>query len=349
MATSAELHAELETLTARLGDSTIIQDQAEFQRVSRRHKEVAAELALVDTVTAAKAEIASLKSVAAEEVDAEIVAMAQEELPRHEAALLTAEAQLAELRRPKDPRDDKNAILEIRAGAGGDEASLFAAELFGMYARYAETRRWSVEIFTSSASEAGGYKEIVFAVSGAGAYGELKFEAGTHRVQRVPATESQGRIHTSTVTVAVLSEVEETEVAIKPEEIRIDVFRSSGPGGQSVNTTDSAVRITHLETGLTVSCQDEKSQHKNRAKAMQILRARLQDRRDEESARERGDERRAQVGTGERSEKVRTYNFPQDRLTDHRIGYTTHGLAKILTGELGPVITALQTAAAAAV
>jgi peptide chain release factor 1 len=267
--------------------------------------------------------------------------MAREELAR----LSERQAALAdELRRllvPRDPNDDRNVILELRAGAGGEEASLFAAELFRMYARYAERRRWRIELLAVSPSESGGYKEAIAEVTGDGAYSRLKYESGVHRVQRVPVTESSGRIHTSTATVAVLPEAEEVEVDLPEKDLRIDVKRSSGPGGQSVNTTDSAVRVTHLPTGLVVDIQDEKSQHKNKAKALAILRARLLDMERERQAAERGEQRRSQVGTGERAEKIRTYNFPDDRVTDHRIGLTVHNLPGLLEGDLDRVVEPL--------
>ncbi|MCA1588269.1 MAG: peptide chain release factor 1 [Chloroflexi bacterium] len=242
---------------------------------------------------------------------------------------------------PQDPRDDRNVILEIRAGAGGDEASLFAADLFRMYARYAERRRWKVEVLATSESDSGGFKEIIAELRGGGAFSRMKFESGVHRVQRVPSTEASGRLHTSTATVSVLPEAEEVEVQIDEKDLRVDVYRSSGPGGQSVNTTDSAVRITHLPTGLVVAIQDEKSQHKNRAKAMSVLRARLYEQEQQRLAAERGEERRSQVGTGERSEKIRTYNQPDDRVTDHRIGLTVHNLPGLLEGDLDRLVEPL--------
>jgi peptide chain release factor 1 len=242
---------------------------------------------------------------------------------------------------PKDPNDDKNVIVEIRAGAGGNEAGLFAADLFRMYTRYAEMRRWKTKMLSSNESGIGGFKEVVFEVAGKGAYSRLKYESGVHRVQRVPETESSGRIHTSTATVAVLPEMEEVDVEIDPNDIRIDIFRSSGPGGQSVNTTDSAVRLTHLPSGIVVSCQDEKSQLQNRIKAMSILRAKLYDLEQQRILSEQGAARRSQVGTGDRSEKIRTYNFPQTRVTDHRIGYTSYQLMPILDGEIDEFVETL--------
>ena len=244
---------------------------------------------------------------------------------------------------PKDPNDDRNIILEIRAGTGGEEAGLFAADLFRMYAKYAEKQRWRMEIMNRHYTGVGGFKEIIALIEGKNVYSKLKYESGVHRVQRVPATEAQGRIHTSTVTVAILPEAEEVDVHIDPNDLRIDIFRSSGPGGQSVNTTDSAVRITHLPTGLVVSCQDEKSQHKNKAKALKILRARLLDKARDEKMMEISEKRRVQVGTGERSERIRTYNFPQGRMTDHRIGLSLYRLEKVLEGEIDEIIDGLTT------
>lgn len=277
----------------------------------------------------------------ADDPDEEMRAMAREELERLEARSAELESELRLLLLPRDPNDDRNVIIEIRAGAGGDEAGLFAADLYRMYARYAEQRRWKMEVMSSSESEAGGFKEVIAEVRGDGAYSRLKFESGVHRVQRVPVTEAQGRIHTSTATVSVLPEADEVDVRIDEKDLRVDVYRSSGPGGQSVNTTDSAVRITHLPTGLVVAIQDEKSQHKNRAKAMSVLRARLHEMEQERQAAERGEERRSQIGTGERSEKIRTYNFPDDRVTDHRIGLTVHGLPGLLAGSLDRLIEPL--------
>lgn len=264
------------------------------------------------------------------------------EISRVRQQLESTEDKIRALLTPKDPNDSKNVIVEIRAGAGGDEAALFAAELFRMYSRYAERHGWKTELLSASETDIGGFKEIIFMIEGAGAYSHLKFERGVHRVQRVPVTEAGGRIHTSTVTVAVLPEVEEVEVSIDPDDLRIDTMRSSGAGGQHVNKTESAVRITHLPTGIVVSCQDEKSQLKNRDKAMTVLRARLKHLYDSTQAREIADERRSQVGTGDRSERIRTYNFPQGRVTDHRVGVTLHRLEAVLDGDVGEIISALQ-------
>lgn len=276
--------------------------------------------------------------------DPELSEMAQAEVERLEAALSEAGLELQSLLAPKDPNDTKNAILEIRAGAGGDESSLFASELARLYTRFAERHALKVEILSSSPNEVGGYKEIIFEIKGGHAYGQLKYESGVHRVQRVPVTESAGRIHTSTATVAVLPEAEETDLEISPNDIRVDVFRASGHGGQSVNTTDSAVRITHLPTGIVVTCQDEKSQLKNKTKAMSVLRSRLLARKEEEERKTQGEARLSQIGTGDRSEKIRTYNFPQDRVTDHRIGYTTRNLTRFMDGEIDELIAALASA-----
>ena len=276
------------------------------------------------------------------EDDAELSELASAEIAELEPRLEALAGEIRLLLVPRDPADDKSAILEIRAGAGGQEAALFAADLFRMYSRYAEGRKWKVEVLSLSEAEAGGIKEVIASVSGESAFGRLKYERGVHRVQRVPATESQGRIHTSTVTVAVLPEAEEVDVSIDPGDLRIDVYRSSGPGGQSVNTTDSAVRITHLPTGLVVQCQDEKSQHKNKARALKVLRSRLLEAERDRAAEERADARRSQVGSGGRAEKIRTYNFPQSRITDHRAGITLHRLDAALEGELDELLDAIQ-------
>ncbi|MFQ5608478.1 MAG: peptide chain release factor 1 [Candidatus Zixiibacteriota bacterium] len=276
--------------------------------------------------------------------DVELKEIAREELEDAEAELVSARSRLEELLAPRDPNDSKNAVIEIRAGTGGEEAALFAGDLYRMYLRYIEDRGWKIETLSSSPSAGGGIKEVIFSVDGDSAYGELKFESGVHRVQRVPATESQGRVHTSAASVAALPEAEEVDVEIKAEELKIDVYRSSGPGGQSVNTTDSAVRITHLPSGLVVTCQDEKSQHKNKAKALRVLRARLYDQVQSERHDKIAKERKSIVGSGDRSEKIRTYNFPQSRVTDHRIGLTLYKLDQVIEGDLSELISALRRA-----
>ena len=280
----------------------------------------------------------------AHDPDEEVRVMARDELETLEARRDALEGELHTLLLPRDPNDERNVILEVRAGTGGDEAALFAADLFRMYARYADTRRWKLELLSSSEAASGGFKEAIAEVTGAGAYSRLKYESGVHRVQRVPVTEAQGRIHTSTATVSVLPEADEVEIDIPEKDLRVDVYRSSGPGGQSVNTTDSAVRITHLPTGLMVAIQDEKSQHKNKAKAMAVLRARLLELEQQRQAEERGEQRRSQVGSGERAEKIRTYNFPDDRVTDHRIGLTLHNLPALLQGDLDRLVDPLAEA-----
>jgi peptide chain release factor 1 len=283
------------------------------------------------------------KTVIAEESDAELREYAQEEVTRLEEQLVRAEEQLKILLIPKDPNDEKNVILEIRAGTGGDEATLFAAEVFRMYNRYAETQHWKVEVLSTSESGVGGLKEVIAIIEGKGVFSRMKYESGVHRVQRVPETEQQGRVHTSAITVAVLPEAEDVDIKIEAKDLRIDTFCSSGPGGQSVNTTYSAVRITHLPTNTVVSCQDEKSQIKNREKGMRVLRARLYEMEMEKQQQALAKERKAMVGSGDRSEKIRTYNFPQNRVTDHRIGLTLHQLTEVMDGKLQPIIDALIT------
>ena len=282
------------------------------------------------------------------EEDPDIVEIAHEERDRLRETLAALEQELRIFLIPKDPNDEKNTIVEIRAGTGGEEAALFAADLFRMYSRFAELQGWNLEVLNSHPTELGGFKEICFEISGDKVYSLMKWEGGVHRVQRVPDTESQGRIHTSAVTVAVLPEAEEVEVQIDPNDLQIDVYRSSGHGGQSVNTTDSAVRVTHKPTGLVVTCQDEKSQHKNKAQALRVLRARLYDKKCREDAAARSENRRSQVGSGDRSERIRTYNFPQNRLTDHRIGLTLYNLDRVMEGELKEVVEALNAADRAA-
>ena len=285
-----------------------------------------------------------VKQLLEDELDDDMYKMAREELESLEEEQETLEQKLRIMLLPQDPNDDKNVIVEIRAGAGGDEAGLFAADLFRIYTHYAENQRWKTHILSKNESGIGGFKEIIFEVAGQGAYSKLKYESGVHRVQRIPQTESGGRIHTSTATVSVLPEIDEVEVEIDPNDVRIDIFRSSGPGGQSVNTTDSAVRLTHLPTSIVISCQDEKSQLQNKTKAFNILRARLYDLEQQRIEAEHGAARRSQVGSGDRSEKIRTYNFPQTRVTDHRIGYTSYRLENILSGDIDDFIEALTKA-----
>jgi peptide chain release factor 1 len=320
-------------------------DSEAYVRLSREYSDLSPVVDAIQEIEAVRQELAGLEEIIDEPSgDAEMRAMAQEEYGELEEKLETLEHELKLLLLPKDAADEKNVILEVRAGTGGEEAALFAADLFRMYQRYADLKGWKVAIMSASESGVGGYKEVIATVSGKGAYARLKYESGVHRVQRVPETEAGGRIHTSAATVAVLPEAEEVDVQIDDKDLRIDVYRSSGPGGQSVNTTDSAVRITHLPTGLVVIQQDEKSQHKNRAKAMKVLRSRLYDMERARADAERAASRRGQVGTGDRSERIRTYNFPQGRVTDHRINLTLYKLDKVLEGEaLDEVIDALTT------
>jgi len=338
------IEARYEELTQLLANPDQIADAAEFSRVAKEHADLGEIVAAFREYEKVRSSLEEAETILREENDAELRELARAERAELAERLTKLEEQLKVLLLPKDPADEKNVIMEIRAGTGGDEAAIFAADLFRMYSRYAERQGWRIELLSASSTELGGFKEVIFMVHGKGAYSRLKFESGVHRVQRVPETEAQGRIHTSTATVAVLPEAEEVEVEIDPNELRIDVFRSSGPGGQSVNTTDSAVRITHLPTGLVVSCQDEKSQHKNREKAMRILRARLLDMAQKAQAEELAQARKSQVGTGERSERIRTYNFPQGRCTDHRIGLTLYRLDSIMQGEIEELIDALIAA-----
>lgn len=334
-----ERFSQLEQL---LSDPKVVQDRAAYQKYAREHSELSDIVNVFRTFKQVDQELDDSLELL-KDSDPDIKSMAKEEIDRLSGRKEELEEELKRLLIPQDPLDDKNVLLEIRAGTGGDEAGLFASDLYKMYCRYAETRAWSVEVMDLHVTGVGGVKEIIVMVKGKGAYSRLKYESGTHRVQRVPTTETQGRIHTSAVTVAVLPEAEDVEVDIDPNDLRIDVFRSAGPGGQSVNTTDSAVRITHLPTGLVVSCQDEKSQHKNKAKAMKVLRARLLDRITQEQDAKRSQERKSQVGSGDRSERIRTYNFPQGRVTDHRIGLTLYRLEAILQGDIDEIIDGLTT------
>ncbi len=331
-------------LSEQISDPAVISDQEKFRKLCKEQSDIAPIVEKYREYKKVSQEMADSESMLSESnLDKELREMAEEEINECKKQLEKLNEELKILLLPKDPNDDKNVIVEIRGGAGGDEAALFAGDLFRMYSMYAESKHWKVDIMNSNATELGGYKEISFSIEGQGAYSRLKFESGVHRVQRIPSTESGGRIHTSTVTVAVLPEVEEVEVEINQNDLRIDVFRAGGPGGQCVNTTDSAVRITHLPTGLVVSCQDEKSQLKNKEKGMKILRSRLYELLQSQQHEEIAQERKSQVGTGDRSERIRTYNFPQGRVTDHRIGLTLHRLESILNGDLDEIIDALIT------
>lgn len=325
-----------------LGDPKVLKDRNAFQKLSREHAELGKIVVVFREYKQVSKDLEGTQDLL-KEGDQELRAMAQEEVHDLQKQIKTLEKRLNLLLIPKDPLDGKNILLEIRAGTGGEEAGLFAGDLYNMYCRYAERKGWKVESMSQNISGIGSLKEVVAMIQGRGVYSRFKYESGTHRVQRVPTTETQGRIHTSAVTVAVLPEAEEVEVHIDPSEIKADVYRSTGPGGQSVNTTDSAVRLTHLPTGLVVTCQDEKSQHKNKAKAMKVLRARLLDQKIQEQNQQRSEARKSQVGSGDRSERIRTYNFPQGRVTDHRIGLTLYKLESILQGEIDDVLDALTT------
>ncbi len=341
------MNEKLEGLLRRHRELSLLITDPNVAKDPKHYKVIMQEFAQLAEIAAIWAELESLKAQQNEaqsmlaEDDAELKAMAREELKNLETRLVDTQNRLNLLLIPRDPLDDKNTVVEIRAGTGGEEAGLFAADLYRMYSRYAEQKRWKLEVISESATELGGLKEVVFLLSGKSVYGTMRWESGGHRVQRVPATENAGRIHTSACTVAVLPEAEETDVTIHENDLRIDAFRSSGPGGQSVNTTDSAIRITHLPTGLVVTCQDEKSQIKNKAKAMTVLKARLFDFQESKRLAEQSEARKSMIGSGDRSERIRTYNFPQNRLTDHRINLTLYHLDHIIEGELDEVIQPL--------